>query len=62
EQFDPSHHEAIAQVPTEDEQEEGTVVLEVQKGYLRGDHVLRPSRVGVAIRESEQGPGPQSDR
>lgn len=62
EQFDPTRHEAVAQVPAEDDQEEGTVVLEVQKGYLRGDHVLRPSRVGVAIRESEQGPRPQSGR
>jgi len=60
--FDPTHHEAVAQVPAEDDQEEGTVVLEVQKGYLRGDHVLRPSRVGVAIRESEEGSSRRSGR
>ena len=62
EQFDPTLHDAVARVPVEDDQEEGTVVLEVQKGYVRGDHVLRPSRVGVATRDSEQGPQSQRDR
>jgi molecular chaperone GrpE len=62
EPFDPALHEAVAQVPVEDDQEEGTVVLEVQKGYVRGHHVLRPSRVGVATPESEQGSPSQTDR
>ena len=29
--------------------------LETQRGYLFGDRVLRPSKVGVAVREGEQG-------
>jgi molecular chaperone GrpE len=62
EQFDPSLHEAVAKVPAGDDEEEGTVVLEVQKGYVRGDHVLRPSRVGVAAREPEQGSERQAER
>ncbi len=51
--FDPSCHEAVARVPADDEHAEGTVVLELQKGYMYGDRVLRPSRVGVVVRESE---------
>ncbi len=47
--FDPSFHEAVAQVPAGPEQEEGLVALEVQKGYLYGDQVLRPSKVGVTV-------------
>ena len=49
--FDPSRHEAVAQIPATDEQKEGTVALEMQKGYLYGDEVLRHSRVGVAVHE-----------
>ncbi|UCC67744.1 MAG: nucleotide exchange factor GrpE [Armatimonadota bacterium] len=52
--FDPSRHEAVAQIPATDEQKEGTVALEMQKGYLYGDEVLRHSRVGVAVHEQEK--------
>lgn len=51
--FDPTRHEAVAQVPTE-EQKEGTVALEMQKGYLHGNQVLRYSRVGVAVQEPDR--------
>jgi len=53
--FDPTRHEAVAQVPASDEVKEGTVALEMQKGYLVGDRVLRPSKVCVAVRESPEG-------
>ncbi len=52
EPFDPSRHEAAVQVPADEDHAEGTVALEVQKGYMHGDRVLRPSRVGVAVREA----------
>ena len=45
--FDPSQHEAIARQET-DEQEEGTVVEEMQPGYRFHDRVLRPTLVKVA--------------
>lgn len=45
--FDPNFHEAVAQEPT-DAQEPGTVLEELQKGYLLKSSVLRPSRVKVA--------------
>ncbi len=45
--FDPNHHEAIMQEAS-DEHESGTVTRELQKGYMLGDRVIRPSLVYVA--------------
>jgi len=45
--FDPEFHQAIMQVESEDH-EEGTVVEEVQKGYMLKDKVLRPAMVKVS--------------
>ena len=47
EKFDPSKHEATAQVPTSDHPE-GTVMDEFQKGYCIHDRLLRPAMVIVA--------------
>jgi molecular chaperone GrpE len=47
EQFDPQVHEAVRQVPT-DEQPPGTVVAVYQKGYSLKDRLLRPALVGVS--------------
>jgi len=47
EQFDPTLHEAIGTVDT-DEYDSGMVAEEVQRGYRLGDEVLRPARVRVA--------------
>jgi molecular chaperone GrpE len=44
--FDPHVHEALLSQPSD--QEEGTVLQVVQKGYRLGDRVLRPARVVVA--------------
>jgi molecular chaperone GrpE len=46
EKFDPHQHQAIASVPAE--QDAGTVVQTLQKGYLIADRVLRPALVTVA--------------
>jgi len=45
--FDPNMHQAMMQVET-DEQEEGTIVDEFQKGYLLNDRVIRATMVTVA--------------
>jgi molecular chaperone GrpE len=45
--FDPSRHQAVAQVDTKDGPE-NTVVEEYQKGYLLHERVLRPAMVAVA--------------
>jgi len=47
EKFDPHRHQAISQVPSD--QEPGTVVTVLQKGYLLHDRVLRPALVTVAM-------------
>lgn len=51
--FDPQYHEAVAQVFTSDHPE-GTVVEELQKGYLMGDQVLRAAKVGVATSPEQE--------
>lgn len=48
--FDTRMHEAVVQVPVSNDEADGLVTVETQKGYLFGDRVLRPSRVGVAVR------------
>jgi molecular chaperone GrpE len=45
--FDPSVHEAIQQVET-DEQPPGSIVAEVQPGYLAGERLVRAAMVVVA--------------
>ncbi len=52
EAFDPTVHEAIAQVPAPGHAE-GTVVEVVEKGYRHSEHVLRPTRVVIAARPQE---------
>jgi molecular chaperone GrpE len=44
--FDPHVHEALLSQPSE--QEEGSVIDVVQKGYKLGNHVVRPARVVVS--------------
>jgi molecular chaperone GrpE len=46
ERFDPNFHQAISMV--ESEQDAGTVVTVLQKGYLIAERVLRPALVIVA--------------
>ena len=44
--FDPHVHEALLSQPSE--QEDGSVIEVLQKGYQLGDRVLRPARVVVS--------------
>lgn len=46
--FDPARHEAVMQEPAENETL-GTVLQELQKGYLLHDKVLRPAMVKVSV-------------
>jgi molecular chaperone GrpE len=48
-QFDPHVHEALLSQPSE--QEDGSVIEVLQKGYRLGDRVLRPARVVVSQNE-----------
>src|ERR671931_288678 len=50
--FDPHVHEALLSQPSD--AEEGSVIEVVQKGYKRGDKVLRPARVVVAAPPTDE--------
>ena len=45
--LDPNQHQAMLEVPTA-EAEPGTVVQEMQSGWMIRDRLLRPAMVGVA--------------
>jgi molecular chaperone GrpE len=45
--LDPNQHQAMMEIPT-DEVEPGTIVQEMQAGYMIKDRLLRPAMVGVA--------------
>jgi molecular chaperone GrpE len=45
--FDPTLHEALLQVPSEEAP--GTVVMEHARGFLIHERLLRPAMVGVAV-------------
>ena len=47
EQLDPHRHQAMIEIPS-DEAEPGTIVDEMQAGYMMKDRLLRPALVGVA--------------
>ena len=52
--FDPNFHQAMLEVEN-NANEPGTVVQEIQKGYMMKDRLLRPSLVGVAKKRQEKG-------
>jgi molecular chaperone GrpE len=53
--FDPSVHEAIQQIET-DEYPAGTVVAEVQPGYMQADRLVRAAMVVVAKPKTSHAP------
>ena len=46
EQLDPHRHQAMVELPSEEEP--GTIIEEMQPGYMMKDRLLRPALVGVA--------------
>jgi molecular chaperone GrpE len=54
EEFDHSYHEAVSEIET-DEVAEGHVAQILRKGYKMGSRLIRPARVIVARKVSEQG-------
>ena len=51
--FDPNFHQAMLEVEN-NTKEPGTVVQEMQKGYMLKNRLLRPSLVGVAKKREEK--------
>ena len=52
--FDPNFHQAMLEVE-DNTKDPGTVVQEIQKGYMMKERLLRPSLVGVAKKIEEKG-------
>ena len=52
ERLDPNLHQAMMEVE-DDSKETGTIVQEIQKGFLIKDRLLRPSLVGVSKKSSK---------
>ena len=51
--FDPNFHQAMLELE-DNTKESGTVVQEIQKGYMMKDRLLRPSLVGVTKKREEK--------
>jgi molecular chaperone GrpE len=45
--FNPTIHEAIEMVPTEQEDQDHTIASVIQYGYIAGERIIRPARVKV---------------
>lgn len=45
--FDPSFHDPVEMIPTEDEKEDHMVAELIQTGYRKGNTILRPAKVKV---------------
>jgi molecular chaperone GrpE len=50
--FDPNFHQAMLEIE-DDTKETGTIVQEIQKGYMMKDRLLRPSLVGVTKKRAK---------
>ena len=51
--LDPNIHQAMMEVE-DDEKEQGTIVQEIQKGFMMKDRLLRPSLVGVSKKKTKK--------
>ena len=51
--LDPNLHQAMMEIE-DDSKEPGTIVQEIQKGFMMKDRLLRPSLVGVSKRKAEE--------
>ena len=49
--FDPNLHQAMAEIE-DDKSEVGTIIQEIQSGYMLGERLLRPALVGVAKKKN----------
>ena len=51
--FDPNLHQAMTEIE-DDQSEVGTVIQEIQNGYMLGDRLLRPALVAVAKKKKSK--------
>ena len=53
EKLDPNLHQAMMEIE-DDTKEPGTIIQEIQKGYMMKDRLLRPSLVGVSKKKNRK--------
>ena len=53
EKFDPNFHEAMFEIPS-DEGKPGTIIQVIEQGYILEKRLLRPAKVGVSAKKSEE--------
>ena len=58
--FDPNFHQAMLELE-DNTKETGTVVQEIQKGYMMKSRLLRPSLVGITKKREEKGEKAKKD-
>ena len=51
--FDPNFHQAMSEVE-DDKVDPGTILLEIQAGYLLGERLLRPALVSVSKKKTHK--------
>ena len=51
--FDPNFHQAMSEIEDE-EKDQGTILHEIQAGYMFGDRLLRPALVGVSKKKTSK--------
>ena len=61
EKLDPNLHQAMMEVE-DDTKDQGTIVQEIQKGFMMKDRLLRPSLVSVSKKKVEEKQNNQKDK
>ncbi len=51
--FDPNFHQAMLEIE-DDKAEVGTIIQEIQSGFMFGERLLRPSFVGISKKKGEK--------
>ena len=51
--FDPNFHQAMSEIE-DDKKDPGTILHEIQAGYMLGDRLLRPALVSVSKKSSKE--------
>ena len=61
EKLDPNFHQAMLEIE-DDEKEPGTIIQEIQKGFMMKDRLLRPSLVAVSKKSEKKDDDDKQDK
>ena len=59
--LDPNFHQAMIEIE-DDKKESGTIIQEIQKGFMIKDRLLRPSLVAVSKKSSNKNEDQEKDQ